>query len=313
MKTKIIKVTYFVVILLVVLIILSQIAIPKNNLKDFGMQDVLANGILGEKDNTIDILVVGDSEAYTSIIPMEIWKDYGFTSYVCATSGQILPDSLMFTYKAMKKQSPKIVILEADNIYRRADLSIPFEKILNIILPITEYHDRWKNINNNDFFKKADYTWTDDMKGYWYSDLINASDSSNYMTASDKSNIIPKSNKIYIKLLKKYCEYNNAQLLIVSTPSTINWNYENHNAVKEFLDNENIEFLDLNVLKDEININWEKDTRDKGDHLNHFGALKVTKYLGKYLNDKNILKDHRKENDYKRWNEALERYEKKVN
>lgn len=42
----------------------------------------------------------------------------------------------------------------------------------------------------------------------------------------------------------------------------------------------------MNTLREEIPINWNTDTRDKGDHLNYFGAVKATEYFGKYLEEK---------------------------
>ena len=313
MKLKIVKCISFILILLIILLILSYIAIPKNNLAEFGMEEVRANGILGERENSIDVLIVGNSESITSIIPMKLWEDYGITSYISGTVGQSLPDSCIFVYNIMKKQKPKIVILDADNIYDGVAITTPIVKIAKEVFPIIKYHNRWKNLNSNDFFSKINYTWTEDTKGYYDSTLIAEADSTNYMTYSENSSSIPKTNKLYLKLLNEYCKYNNAQLIVLSSPSTINWNYENYNGIKKFLEEENIEFLDLNIVKDEIKIDWKRDTRDAGDHLNRYGAVKVTEYVGNYLNNKNILEDHRKDDKFNDWNETLKRCKEKIN
>lgn len=312
MKKNILKILCFFFILGILLRIVSLFLMPKYNREKYGMRDEKANGIFGEKENTIDVLVVGDSEAYTSIIPMKMWEEYGFTTYVCATPAQCLVDSIEFTYDAMKTQTPKIVILEADNIYREVYYGTPPEKILKRIWPVVRYHTRWKELKKEDLIPVAHYTYTDDLKGYKFTDSIREADSSKYMCESDKKSEIPYANKLYVKLLKKYCDMNDAKLMIISTPSVENWNYEKHNSLTEFTDQEGIEFLDLNELKDELKIDWKKDSKDGGDHLNYYGALKVTAYLEKYLFDQGILDDHREDDNYREWNDTLIKYKEIV-
>ena len=98
----------FCVIFMVILMLLSKVFVPKDNQKSAGMEAVQSNGILGEPDNTMDYLVVGDSETYSSITPMEIWRQYGYAGYVCGTGGQHLYDTERFLAQAFLKRMPCI-------------------------------------------------------------------------------------------------------------------------------------------------------------------------------------------------------------
>ena len=49
-----------------------------------------------------------------------------------------------------------------------------------------------------------------------------------------------------------------------------------------------------------------------GDHLNYYGAYKVSNYLGNYLNKLDILEDHRGNDYYSSWDNALKPYQDEV-
>ena len=116
------------------------------------------------------------------------------------------------------------------------------------------------------------------------------------MKNTKKSKGISADNITYLDKIAALCEENNAELLLVSTPSPKNWNYKKHNGVQSWADSHNITYIDLN-LEEKITINWKKDTKDGGDHLNYNGAKKVTEYMGAYFRENYDLTDHReKEN-----------------
>lgn len=291
------------------LVALSFVVEPKNNMSEFGMEEVSANGILGEKDHSIDVLVLGDSESYSAIIPLQIWKDTGYTSYVCGSPAQTLDYSQLLLHRAFEKQSPKLVILETNAIYRPiSDSSASITRLANYF-SVFQYHNRWKSLGWHDFTGKSKFTWTDDYKGYRYNAQVLPSAKNDYMKATQNKAEIPVANLQYVKEIKDFCDENGAKLVLLSTPSTVNWNYPRHNGIQALADELGCEYIDLNLMNDQLQINWDNDTRDKGDHLNHFGAAKVTRFLCGYLSGTGLFTDHRSDADYAKWDDSLKRYE----
>lgn len=312
MKANILKIICFTVILVFLLKVFSYIFSPKNNGENDGGHYIEASGILAEKENSIDVLILGNSEALTSIIPMEMWNDYGFTSYVCATVEQTIPEEIYLLRRALKKQKPKMLILEADNILMWSKISNFISSEVEYRLPIVKYHNRWKKLSKKDFTKKINYDNVRTMKGYYFVKDIQKAENTNYMVYKNDISNIPRANKIYLKLLSKYCKDNQIQLAIVKTPVTSTWNQGNHDEISDFSNSISVPFLDMNLLQDEIKIDWAHDSKDGGEHLNHFGALKTTKYLGKYLKSFEILPDYRNNKNYQDWTKLYEEYEQIV-
>ena len=298
----------FLAILLGLLLLASQIFIPKNNIMGDGMRDAMANGILTEPAGTIDALILGDSETYSSMIPLQMWRDYGQTVYCCGTPGQKLCYSMEFLEKTFRDQSPKVVILETDTIFRDFTYGDAIVQRLDNALPVLSYHNRWKSLSAKDLSLKVKYTYIEQSKGYQYDTSSQEASEVDYMKPTTKLARVTSQNRLFVKEINEYCEERGAKLLLVSTPSTKNWNYMRHNTVQAIADESNIAYIDLNLLREEVPIDWKKDSRDKGDHLNHFGAEKVSAYLGKYLSETLKLEDHRGDERYQNWTAALDAF-----
>ncbi len=309
---KFLKGITFVAILVALLVFTSYVFSPKNNDRKSGMLQPTAYGILTEEKNTIDTLIIGDSESYSSFSPMQIWEEHGYTSYVCGTPAQPLYQSYDFLVKTLKTQKPKVVILEANAIYRR----IPLDKYLYFQceewLPILRYHDRWKKLQPQDFYQPIDYTWQHDMKGFRYQTGVKPSKTHDYMKDNKKRKKISRKNLYFLNQMRELCRNEGIQFVLVSSPSLKNWSYEKHMGVQEYADKHGIDYVDMNLKNKEVGIDWLKDTRDQGDHLNFTGARKATRYLGQYLKEQNILMSHKNDKKYESWNGCLKKYKKTI-
>ncbi len=294
--------------LVVLLAVSSFVFAPKDNTQEFGMEETKANGILGEPENSIDVLVIGDSEAYSSISPLQIWNDTGYTSYISASSNQTLDYSYFLLQRALENQSPKMVILETNTIFREVPPRTALMTWVKKQFAVFRYHNRWKNLHWRDFTGQASYSWSDENKGYVFSRLVKASSIKNHMRPSQLQEKIPSLNTMYVQKIQELCKSRDIRLVLMSMPSTINWNYPKHNSVEQLAKELGCQYVDLNLMNDRLKIDWEKDTRDKGDHLNYFGAQKVTGYLSHFLQNSGLLSDHRKDPEFHMWDQALQKY-----
>lgn len=305
---NVLKCTLFLSGLFIILFVSGFVFSPKDNKQESGIEDFQTNGIRSEKSNTIDVLVLGDSLSYAGIAPILMYKDYGITSYVCGSSGQQMFDTYRYLKIAFETQQPKYVILETDALYRKFDMADSVGSDILGVLPVFRYHDRWKQLELNDFKGEVKYTAINDHKGYRYNDTIKGIPNSEYMIETAEIQDMTDLSKQYFDKIAKFCKENNAELILVSIPSVKNCNYKKHNAIQKLADKYEVEFINLNLMSEEVSIDWEVDTRDKGDHLNHTGATKVTSYLGKYLSTNKDLTDHRFDEKYDHWNKSLELY-----
>lgn len=314
MVKNLIKSVTFFVLLIFILLGAGLILRPKNNTKEAGMNNVSANGILAERDDSLDVLVLGDSESYNSFIPLDMWEEYGFTSYICGTGGQRLYDTLNYAKRTFGNQSPQLVILEADTFFRKCKVSDCVLFDMQTKFPVLKYHDRWKSLEIKDFTALPEYTAVNIYKGYLLQTMHKAPKIKTDYMKENKNNAseIYFTNQYYFEQLVKLCEENNAELILVSAPSHKNWSYARHDKVQALADKYSLEYLDFNYYCDELGIDWSMDTKDKGDHLNYFGAVKVTAYLGEWLHNNYELPDHRQDPAYSDWNECLERFREAV-
>ena len=107
------------------------------------------------------------------------------------------------------------------------------------------------------------------------------------------------------------CKKNDVKLLLVKIPDVNSpaayesaWTQERSAAVKEIVDEYQLDFFDL-LYDVDCGIDWTTDSTDGGGHLNFLGAEKVTDILGQYLVENYKLE----QKEYTAWNEDAKLYD----
>lgn len=266
--------------------------------------------ILKEPNDTIDVVVLGDSLSYTSVSPMELWEQQGITSYICGQPGQRIQETYYLLERVFETQSPKLIILETNVMFRGkpglAGVKDSLAKLGNHYVPLFRHHDMWKSFVMDKKYPEENY------KGFAFRSKKRSYKRGEYMLKTKQREQMPDIVLIYMNKIMDLCNENNAKLLLVSSPSPSNYNYRRHNSLEKYAKENSLAYLDMNLLVNKIGIDWKNDTVDRGDHLNLFGAQKVTRYLGEYLKEQYKLPDHRSDHAYDSWRKELHNYNRKA-
>lgn len=325
------------IIVVLLLFPISEVLMPKRITGEDNLQRLITKGFYDEPDNTIDVLFLGDSNIYRSISPIVLWDLYGISSYVYGSPGQNSYISYYFLRDALKTQKPKTVVLNVDTLFSKTkiksgslakgfddmeNLRLKAEVILNndIDAPITEkvayifkvfrYHDRYKELNSDDFtyaYKKIHNSF----KGLAVSTEIKPTKENNfnYLNKS-KSAEMNENCKNYLDKIIDLCKEKNINLILVEAPTYKSWTSKRSKVMKEYADSKNVRFIDLNI--EGIGLNWFTDTKDKGGHLNLYGATKTTKYFSNILIKEPEYINRKNDKNYKHWHDDSKIYHEEV-
>lgn len=291
---------------------LSILTNPKDNTQEAGHDAWAAYGFEAEAPGSIDMFMLGDSESRTSISPMELFHEQGITSYCCGINSNILCEVDDMLRLVLQKQSPKLLILECNVIFSGFDWKNALETSVASVFPVIHWHDRWKTLQKEDFTSMPSYSSIEVRKGYYHSSFADPAPPyllDRYMAPSEGREPLSRISRWYLAKIARTCRKHGIQLALMSMPSVKNWTMEKHNTCADLADELGVPFLDMNEMREEIPIDWNEDTRDRGDHLNNAGMKKVCRWLGPYLQQTYGLEDHRGDAAYDAsWTDLYEEY-----
>ena len=300
MPKKILGPLLFLGLLGLLLVPASLILQPKDNTEEAGMYQTSAAGILSQPENSIEVLFLGDSEAYSSFVPLDLWEQTGITSFVCSSLDQKTYETLELLDMALGCQSPKVVVLETNVLYRVYASTDALSPKLEARIPALRYHDRWKSLSLSDFCAMPRYTAPSPDRGYHLLTKAKAADVEGYMAPMEEREPLSRTNLADLKKITEVCRKRGISLVLFSPPSPANWTMRRHNTIQDTAESLGLPYIDGNLL--DLGIDWDTDTYDRGDHLNYSGAAKVTAWLGEYLRrEVPGLTDRRGDPDHRAW------------
>lgn len=309
------KIICFALILVILLSVFSSMMHPVKWVydKDYQNRDARYILISDQPENTIDIMNIGDSLSLSAFNPMELWRDFGYTSFNIGADGLRMAESYYSIKNACRKQNPKVLLIESLYLFRyslKDDSIMLLSQPIYYRVPFLKYHNIWKSLveRPNVMVYHRGYTVNENVWPYVgpadYMDLP-LEDKNQNMTVS-------AFNRAWFRRIKDYCDDQNIRIIIYSSISPMNYNRERIGNIEQFAKEEGVDYVDLNEHNGEIGINWEEDTNDAGDHTNYFGSRKVTGFLGNYIASNCAQTDHRGDAAYSDWDEELAEFDKLV-
>lgn len=292
-------------------------------------------------ENSVDVLFLGSSHMYASVSPMDLWNDYGITSYNASVGLLSIPGAYFELRELLKVQKPKVLVLETFYIHSEVMVNdetrfhyivdnIPFsfgisEAIQTLIpeeqsktqyyLNFYTFHNRWKELSESDF-----RPWTAGTCSR-YNRGANAA-FYNHHSIIEPPAIVPRSETKmppelpleYLYKIIELCREEDIQPVFMAQPCSAGSDIQKMmNYVDVVAEKEGLPYINFFYLLDETGFDFAEDMADTG-HVNYFGARKLTSYLGEYLQNNYQLEDQRGNPSIARlWNRDYEAFTGEIN
>ena len=264
-------------------------------------------GFYNEPEESMDVIGFGSSRMYCTLDPLVLHHETGLRAYVLATQQQPLKATWYYMQEALRRQSPRLLILEATMAFRpdseTTDAEIrdcldplPWSKnklaLIRELVPagqrtayyfnFLKYHQRWKELSAKDF----DFSYLgkrDVFRGYMYLTPERGADCRQQSYDNVEAMPIPEENLTLLRKMAQLAKENGASLLLLAAPyETVTDDLGYLRSLYAFCAAEGIDFLDLNLVYDELGIDNAKDFFDIG-HFNVSGSTKATRYIADYI------------------------------
>ena len=282
------------------------------------------HGFYLEPENTIETVFLGPSTTVNGIAPLEVYEKYGYCTYNCGTEQQPMLASYYWLKEAYRlhPDSLKAVLLDPSSMRVQQEISFyqkaidgmklspvkleavgAYQKSLNDTIeysvPLLEYHDRWDQFEEYDD-EKFHMKPKQETRGYHlaYEQYIDSYPDyqkleihrSWYDPEFPPAPMTDEALEYFDKTVT-FCKEKGLHLAIVIPVRPTVWSAGFHTAYRQLAEEYDLPFYDLNAspLLEELDFVMGHDHKDF--HLNYYGAVKLSDWIGSYLSEHDLNTD----------------------
>ena len=301
------------------------------------------HGFYLEPENTIESVFLGPSTAVNGIAPMEIYEKYGYCTYNCGTEQQPMLASYYWLKEAYRfhSDSLKAVFLDPSSMrfwqetsyYQKAidgmklspvklEAIGAYKKGINerveYSVPLLEFHDRWDQFESPDdekyWMKPKQETRGYHLTAAMYVDsMVNWQDLQvhhSWYDPDERAQDLSTESLEYFDKIVSFCREKGLHLVVVIPVRTGAWTPNLHNAYTALAEEYGVECYDFNASPLLESLDFVMGFDHKDFHLNYYGAVKLSDWIGEYLKERGLNRDVRGMQDYEHMEVQLDAWHK---
>ena len=283
-----------------------------------------------ESETNYDVIFLGTSHTLNTILPMEVWREAGISSYNWGHSNCTPAVNYYLIQDIVKYTDTKLVVLDLYGLveydgygngkYRTDRLGqqrVQFDELpfslnklkaaqdvfddygnnLDFVLNLGTYHNRWKELNKSDFDVELSPQKGADL-------LTGVGTGAGYTSIGDDltTEIDSVCYDYFVRFLD-FCRSENVAVLCLYLPFPANEDAQRRaNSVSEIIEfygADYVNMLNLNI------VDYRADLYLDNVHLNNNGAVKVSRWLANYISQNYELDSY---TNNQSWLDAYEEY-----
>lgn len=339
MKKNIKRAIGIIITILLTIAILSVLT----DLMERKDSDIKYSKFFSEKQD-FDVLFFGTSHMMNAVLPMELWRNYGITSYNCAGPASHIPTSYWVMENTFDYKLPKVVVIDCHTMSAMSKTFRVFSYTHVLLdafpLSVTKVKAIWDLLDDPDLdaiLEKSEISesdepqtrlgllwnysvyhsrWNDlEREDIYPGESIEKGADSRINVCKGKFDKISGNTKKktestgekYLRKMIEDCQSRNIDVVLTYLPYLAGDSVqERANGIQDIADEYGVRYI--NYLNLDL-VNYSTDMYDETEHLNASGAKKVTDYIGRYLVNEFNLEDKRSDLQYTGWNDDYTKYE----